>query len=529
MGLTTDPSGNVPENAQRGRRKVPNFEAGRLPYTGSGDRAERRRLSAILAEVLNGTPDLPAGMTTLAHPVTCNSCYRMRAVVSVPNYFNGEDQPLCMEHAESAFRHGQHECRDCARAFYGPTNNIPSWAVRGEVTGNAANSAYIICYTCACNYAQCSECANRYDVTRQQQCCAVIPRCNMCNRRESETYPLTRDVALMSRYSYVQTETLSGVCTPCLDEQIITCVCCARRARQTESYNHNNSGSYVCLGCVSGYTNNGVEWNTCGRHAIAFRPGIDELECCDPYATIHPYSYKPTPAFKGDGPMFYGAEVEICANDITRSAAVAGRGFKGLVYLKDDGSVSSGFEMVTHPMSFGYWATEFPWETFNALRDSGAYEHRSCGIHVHASRSGFSGAAHQHRWLAFFDRNQAQIEKIARRSGSSYARFGQLTPADKKSVARRKDHESPAYHQRYSAVNVNNRHTYEVRIFATSIDPNVVFSAVSFVAATVEYTRQLRGRDVMKLGGMTWSGFRSFVESRPEYATLLSEMNRVNA
>jgi hypothetical protein len=78
-------------------------------------------------------------------------------------------------------------------------------------------------------------------------------------------------------------------------------------------------------------------------------------------------------------------------------------------------------------------------------------------------------------------------------------------------------------------VNVNNEHTYEVRIFATSLDANVVFSAISFVSATIEYTRQLKGRDVMKSGGMTWDGFRAYVESQPQYATLLTEMNRVGA
>ena len=508
---------------------MPNFEADRSPYRGRGDRAERRRLSVILANVLNGTDTLPAGFTTLSAPTSCDTCYQVRAVVSVDGFYSDASQPLCMDHAESMYAY-RHECRDCARVFYGARNCQPRWMTRGNVAGMAPNSNESVCYDCSCNYRGCTECANYYNGSTSQQCCAIVPRCNMCNRREEPDNALVTDVVIMSRYSYAETDTISRICTWCMESQITTCVGCSRQVRRTDTYTHNNTDNGTCLGCVGGYVPGSENvWDVCGRHGIAYRPETEEPQCCDPRAVIHPYSYKPTPKYRGDGPLYLGAEIEICANDIGRSASVAGRGFKGLVYLKDDGSVSGGFEMVTHPMSFGYWATEFPWDTFAALRESGAYEHRSCGIHVHASRAGFSGPAHQHKWLAFFDRNQAMIERIARRSGSSYARFGQLTPRDKKSVAMRKEGQSQPYFQRYSAVNVNNQHTFEVRIFATSIDRDVVFSAISFVAASIEYTRQLKGRDVMKSGGMTWAGFRAFVESKPEYSVLLSEMNRVNA
>ena len=507
---------------------MPNYQADGTPYEGTPNRAERIMLGQVLAQVLTATPDLPTGIEVLQSPASCIDCYRTRAVVSVSAFDYENGMTLCMEHAERTYRAGRHTCADCGHRFYGHTDRIPGWIRRGEIYGRETET--MLCYSCSGNYRQCTECTNRYDATRQQQCCAVVPRCNMCNRREAHESPLTTNVEVMSRYSYAETETIAHVCLECVGTQLATCVNCSRLIRRRETYSHNGTDDAVCLGCVGGYVDGEhFDWEVCGRHGVAYRPQVDELSCCHPNSTIHPYSYKPTPRFRGEGPMFYGAEVEICANDIQRAANVAGRGFKGLVYLKDDGSVSSGFEMVTHPMSFGYWASEFPWNNFDALRESGAYEHRSCGIHVHASRAGFSSPAHQHRWLAFFDRNKAQIEKVARRENSSYAQFNQLSARDKKTVAMRKDGDSYNYHQRYSAVNVNNRHTYEVRIFATSIDKDVVFAAISFVSATVEYTRQLRSRDVMKHNGMTWTDFRSWVETRPEYSTLLAEMNRVNA
>jgi hypothetical protein len=507
---------------------MPNYEADRSPYVGAGDRAERRRLGAILADVLTGTNELPNGFRVLASPANCDTCYRMRAVVEVDTYYPDTHHTLCMDHAEQAYGQ-QRTCRDCARCFYGPRNCMPGWGVRNEVTGIPFGEEVVVCYECSANYRRCTECRNYYNGRTSQQCCVVVPRCNFCNRREESDNALIADVVVMSHRDFTQTQTISQVCAHCMTSQITECVSCTRNVRRTDSYAHLNTGN-VCMGCVGGYvTGSGHAWDVCGRHGTAYRPEMEELTCCDPNATIHPYSYKPTARYKGEGPLYLGAEIEISTHDISASANVAGKGFKGLVYLKDDGSVSSGFEMVSHPLSFGYWANEFPWDTFAKLRESGAYEHRSCGIHVHASRAGFSGPAHQHKWLAFFDRNQQMIEKVARRSGSSYARFGQLSPRDKKVIALRKNGEHAGYFQRYSAVNVNNEHTYEVRIFATSLDANVVFSAISFVSATIEYTRQLKGRDVMKSGGMTWDGFRAYVESQPQYATLLTEMNRVGA
>jgi hypothetical protein len=319
--------------------------------------------------------------------------------------------------------------------------------------------------------------------------------------------------------------TISNVCTQCHERRFGNCRGCDRLMQRRDGYRlGTDPDAVLCLMC-----GDADGWMVCPRHGVALQTDSVEEMCCNPYSQIHSYSYRPPLKFHGDGPLFLGAEIEICSRNIQESANVAGRGFKGIVYLKEDGSVSSGFEMVTHPMSFRYWMESFPWDTFAALRESGAYEHSSCGIHVHAARDGFSGAAHQHRWLAFFDRNKTMIERVARRSGSSYAQFGQLTPSDKKRIATKEIAPGEWRFQRYSAVNCNNRDTFEVRIFATSIDAETVKGSIAFVAASIEYTRQLKARDVMKSAGMQWDAFREWVDSRPEYAALSATMIRVGA
>lgn len=496
--------------------------------------AQRRELSVVLARAIStrispppSNPDeLPQGMTTLGAPARCNLCWSdsTYAVVAWNDAYHNTVN-ACMRHALGNSHLDALTCRDCHRVFRDGADSQPRWARDGRIRGT--DGSIVLCRPCQAEYTACSECSTRFHFGTQTQCCTVRPRCEMCNIPETDDAPHTANVEVGSRYDYTGTETLRYVCARCEAENLTTCVDCARLMRRRETYEIAGGDSYVCTGCLHGYRATTYQWQMCGRHSIAYREGMEELTCCNPYSHIHSYSYKPAPIMMGDGPMYYGAEIEVCTQDMDSAAEVAGRGFKRHVYLKEDGSIRHGFEMVTHPMSYGYWMSEFPWATLTELRNAGAYAHSSCGIHVHASRAGFGGAAHEHRWLAFFDRNQAQIEKIARRSGSSYARFGTLTPRDKKAIATRKgDH---GRYQRYSAVNVNNAHTYEVRIFATSVDEGTIQAAIGFVAATVEYTRHLRSRDVMKSGGMTWTDFRAFVESHPEYAPLLSEMNRVNA
>ena len=82
---------------------------------------------------------------------------------------------------------------------------------------------------------------------------------------------------------------------------------------------------------------------------------------------IQDYYYKPTPNFFGTGPRFFGVELEIDeAGENDHKAwellnIANGEGEKRL-YCKHDGSLSDGFELVTHPMTLYYHTEQMPWE-----------------------------------------------------------------------------------------------------------------------------------------------------------------------
>lgn len=80
---------------------------------------------------------------------------------------------------------------------------------------------------------------------------------------------------------------------------------------------------------------------------------------------IHEYSYRPAPNFYGNGPRFFGVELEIDEGGEYESKAkkllnVANRDTEN-IYIKHDGSLDEGLELVTHPMSLEYQLTKMPW------------------------------------------------------------------------------------------------------------------------------------------------------------------------
>lgn len=240
------------------------------------------------------------------------------------------------------------------------------------------------------------------------------------------------------------------------------------------------------------------------------------------------YDYQPEWEFHGtDSKVFLGVEMEIEAGVGTNPGAGARlvhENAYGLALVKNDGSLDYGIEIVTHPMTYqwaiGYW----PWRILDRLRDEGFCTMDTCGIHVHVSRDGFDGPAHVYRWLAFIYRNPEPIQALAGRGSVEYSEWSRSTRN------RIKDHaKGDRDERRYVAVNVQNEDTLEVRMFAGSLDPNVIQAAIGFVDASVEYTRQLTSYDINHNDGWSFAAFRQWVIDQGRWEPLEAQIdNRVN-
>lgn len=357
-------------------------------------------------------------------------------------------------------------------------------------------------------------------------CAAELDLCQSCDRP-------TRDVAQTvdeedvcaecrsrlsecddcSRYTSEITAVASGgdVCSACAEEYS-TCFDCNLVVADPVSIN----GDYaVCPDCRDDYDRcRGCQWLFRGCEYYCD-------DCAQPdESRVHDSDYKPAPHFHGLGPLFLGLELEVRTSYTGHDDAVkaANTQLDSLGYLKHDASVSDGFELVTHPMSFDYAMNQFPWSLLPQLRLLGCSTDEEVGIHIHLSRKGFDSPAHIYRWLKLIYRNEPAVTALARRRYTEWAQFDPDVRAKAKDLA----HGGRAW-GRYHAVNTRPTDTFELRIFASSLKTQQVQAALAFADASVEYTRSLRSGDVAR-GGWDWSAFTTWVSTRPQYAPLTAEL-----
>jgi hypothetical protein len=210
--------------------------------------------------------------------------------------------------------------------------------------------------------------------------------------------------------------------------------------------------------------------------------------------------------------------------------------------IKHDASIGrdgyDGFEIVTQPHTHLQFRenSSILWGAINTLRtDYGArsWDTKSCGLHIHVSRAGFSGGAHTHRFISFVYSNAEYMMKFGGRK-SDYARFNDVFTFNEydqpvKSFKHKVGSPSKYHTERYSAVNTQNRDTLELRFFRGTMNTNTVLSALDLVQAMVEYTRVLRLDDV-KLGALDWTWFADYVrDNNGLYPDLYARLDKVSS
>ncbi|WP_147382337.1 amidoligase enzyme [Mycobacteroides abscessus] len=241
--------------------------------------------------------------------------------------------------------------------------------------------------------------------------------------------------------------------------------------------------------------------------------------------SYRPRRYRPRGSYRA-APLM-GVELEV-GGDQHRIADVVADVDAGAdhLYLKRDMSID-GVEIVTHPMTLT-WARRFPFPEMLRRLERGCFVDggdKEYGLHVHVARNAFrrdgkQSAAHQMLWLLFMYRNSAELEKLARRKSDRWARFGQPMPGE---LARKA--KVVECNDRYVAVNCNNKKTYELRFFKSTLNVQEFYAALEFADASVRYTRDVNVRDVLHGKAITWPHFAAWVAQR-KYPNLLAEMNR---
>jgi len=324
------------------------------------------------------------------------------------------------------------------------------------------------------------------------------------------------------------------------DSDYFGCDCC-----ESQTHYDNSSwydGTRYCQQCVE---NNVYDCNDCGASVWDGNDHNCEGDGDDnDESLIHGYAYRPSPYFFGEGKYHFGFELEVEARGNGRyaGAQIAQESLGGHAYLKEDGSLSDGFEIVTHPHTLEKYHNEFNWGVLEKLQSNGyrSWNTRTCGLHVHVSRTAFGDGgdpwsskitqsvrsqillrrqSHELRFMKLIYDNQRQVERISGRSNNNYATF-----QDKGHLIQKLKH-GIQESGRYSAINTENDATIEVRVFKGSLRKERVLSALEFVHASVEYTRDIKVSS--KNHALSWLKFTGYVsanaEMYPNLVTIMSE------
>lgn len=210
---------------------------------------------------------------------------------------------------------------------------------------------------------------------------------------------------------------------------------------------------------------------------------------------------------------FMGFEVEVEANG--GSLIEGSKKFEELdkrehLYLKNDGSLNHGFEVVSHPMTLDVFHrnSDMLFKPFEELSDLGfaAWRTTTCGMHVHVSRMAFVNKAHLWRFAWMFNTNPHNFKIFAGRDSGQWASFEGQKRAASKIIAGK----SNGYVERYTAVNLSNPYTVEIRIFRSSLLPRRIMANLGMVDCVVEFTRNMSVKDVTEHRD-SWQDFVNFI------------------
>lgn len=237
---------------------------------------------------------------------------------------------------------------------------------------------------------------------------------------------------------------------------------------------------------------------------------------------LYDYSFKPTPIFLPKWTkdnLFLGVELETDTYDHSHDTKIAIDQLWNLstihskaFYLKQDGSLDYGFEIVTHPATLQYHQECFPWQEITTIVTScsgKSHNTRTCGLHIHFNVDFYGSNTKEQnintlKLLYLVERYWDRIATFSRRDSYSLnqwakryrKQFSNWTP-EKLQIEK---YNAP----RNAAVNITNEDTLEVRVFRGTLHLPTILATIEFV----DYlARTAKATSIQKLQRIAWTRF----------------------
>ena len=313
----------------------------------------------------------------------------------------------------------------------------------------------------------------------------------------------------------------ADMCDRCASDAGTNCEYCG-------DWNHydyllaNRSGENLCEYCYSG-RNESLE-------------GVRPYHAGAPWGLTFRDGNISKSAIPVAGVAYFGVEIEMEGS--------GGEDVSGIIYdceshqdahAEQDSSLDEGLELITQPATLAAWQGEFGQRIAGYVARLNAEgftaDSLHAGQHVHVSRGAFSDARHIARFASYFHLNKSHAVQISGRGRvASYAHLDGYGKGNLHSLAKN-GRTSGSWgwngNPRTSAVNLTNPNTIEIRLWGGTDDGTRTLGQVEFVAALMEYTRDLVISDViagalLADNFLTWLGLSENWERFPNAYALIN-------
>lgn len=259
---------------------------------------------------------------------------------------------------------------------------------------------------------------------------------------------------------------------------------------------------------------------------------------------IHNYSYKPEPeigyknANESREHLTFGVELEceprndggnvrMDAYELSdRIDEIPG----GRTYCKSDGSLSNGVEIVSHPGTLAHHMYVMHWRQIQRTCEKAGFRSHDAansGLHVHVGRAQLGSTDAERddvtrKVQVLFALYPAELTRFSRRRRSCLEQWAPIdglgvTPDDIRHASSGAQLASwasacaPAYrsnhNDRYTAVNVTNSATVEIRIFRGTLKRDTLIAAIQLVSNVFEYAM---AHDWADIPASTWADVAAY-------------------
>ena len=323
------------------------------------------------------------------------------------------------------------------------------------------------------------------------------------------------------------------VCTDCYENHTTTCDRCGSVIWTDDSY--GDEYTTLCSNCYHNYYTRCSCCDALLHEDDAYHlDGYDYCGECyhdevDRNRSIHDYGYKPEPIFYGDSHRYFGVELEIDgagkdSDNADEILAIANKDEEH-IYIKGDGSLDDGMELVTHPMTLNYHK-QFRWEEIMKKAIYLGYRSHqtsTCGLHVHVNRDCLGENREEQdetisKILYFVEHHWNELLKFSRRSEYAMNRWAARYGFEK-TGREILDKAKKGNNGRYAAVNLMNYATIEFRMFRGTLKYNTFIAVLELVNAIIDAAINNTDDTLSKL---SWLDFVSDI-TEPELIQYLKE------